>query len=62
MVTVQIPDVGRQTIPGDSSLSVEEVRRALVTLGFNQVQSSNAYKAADGTYVFERAIGGTKGR
>lgn len=60
MARVIIPDHDPITLPQDG-LSVEEVRRALVGLGFTTVETARGSVDADGTIRFTRAVGGEKG-
>lgn len=59
MLTVYIPDVPAITVP-DRGQSVEELRRALISAGYAQLETATGTK--EGSVVrFQRPQGGDKG-
>lgn len=56
---VFIPDA--EPIEVANGLTVEQVRRNLVSLGFTQVETAQATTERNGDIRFQRAVGGEKG-
>jgi hypothetical protein len=60
MARVIIPDHDPITLPQEG-LTIEEVRRGLVSLGYTSVETAQGSVDPDGTIRFQRAVGGEKG-